>query len=143
AVLDRAEITVEVEDADRDRARTNDLHRPRRELIHRSHVDEGHYLTWNSSSRPAHSCGRGGPFARCSAAFKTPRPSTAPLMRIGALFGIPTSSSSSSLESSPTCVAVRPLTISVSIDVAAWLIAPRRPENLISSIVSPSSSNAT
>jgi hypothetical protein len=35
------------------------------------------------------------------------------------------------------------LTISISIDVAAWLIAQPRPENLTSSIVSPSSPNAT
>jgi hypothetical protein len=39
-VLDRAELTVQVEDAHGDRARTNDLHRPRRELIHRSNVDQ-------------------------------------------------------------------------------------------------------
>ena len=38
AVLDGAELAVEVEDADRDGARSNDLHRPRRELVHRSHV---------------------------------------------------------------------------------------------------------
>jgi hypothetical protein len=59
------------------------------------------------------------------------------------MFGIPTSSSSSSFDSSPTSVAVRPCTISVSIDVAAWLIAQPRPENLTSSIVSPSSPKAT
>ena len=40
-------------------------------------------------------------------------------------------------------LALRPWTISVSIDVAAWLIAQPRPENLISSIVSPSSPSAT
>ena len=42
-----------------------------------------------------------------------------------------------------TSAALRPSTISVSIDVAAWLIAQPRPENFTSSIVSPSSPNAT
>ena len=42
-----------------------------------------------------------------------------------------------------TSVADRPRTISVSIEVAAWLIAQPRPRNLISSIRSPSSPKAT
>ena len=42
-----------------------------------------------------------------------------------------------------TSEAERPFTISVSIEVAAWLIAQPRPSNLTSSIVSPSSPSAT
>ena len=57
--------------------------------------------------------------------------------------GIPISSSSSSLGSVATSVAERPLTISVSIEVAACEIAHPRPSNLTSSIVSPSSASAT
>ena len=45
--------------------------------------------------------------------------------------------------SAATSLALRPLIISVSIDVAAWLIAQPRPENFTSSIVSPSSPKAT
>jgi len=48
------------------------------------------------------------------------------------------------LRSSAISAAVRgPETISISIEVAAWLIAQPRPENLTSSIVSPSSPNWT
>ena len=57
--------------------------------------------------------------------------------------GTPISASSSSLSSVATSVAVLPLTISISIDVAACEIAQPRPENFTSSIVSPSSPNAT
>jgi hypothetical protein len=56
---------------------------------------------------------------------------------------MPISSSRSSFGMAATSLAFRPLTISVSIDVAAWLIAQPRPENITSSIVSPSSPNAT
>ena len=42
-----------------------------------------------------------------------------------------------------TSPAVRPFTISISIDVEAWLIAQPRPRKRTSSIVSPSSPNAT
>ena len=57
--------------------------------------------------------------------------------------GTPTSSSRSSLGSAATSLALRPLTSSVSIDVADWLMAQPRPENFTSSIVSPSSPKAT
>ena len=52
--------------------------------------------------------------------------------------GIPISSSSSSFGMAATSCAVRPLTRSVSIDVAAWLIAQPRPSKPTSSITSPS-----
>ena len=51
---------------------------------------------------------------------------------------MPISSSSSSFGIVATSSAVRPRTISVSIDVAAWLIAQPRPSNPTSSIMSPS-----
>ena len=41
-----------------------------------------------------------------------------------------------------TSWAVRPLTMSMSIEVAAWLIAQPRPWNLTSAIVSPSKATA-
>ncbi len=56
---------------------------------------------------------------------------------------MPISSSRSSFGSSATSVAVLPLTISISIEVEAWLIAQPRPSNMTSRIVSPSSSKAT
>ena len=96
----------------------------------------------SSSSKPASPSGSGVPFALCSATFSVVSPSSAHLRRTG-VSGIPISSSSSSLSSVATSVAVRPCTISVSIDVAACEIAQPRPENLTSSIVSPSSPNAT
>jgi hypothetical protein len=51
---------------------------------------------------------------------------------------MPTSSRSSSLDIAATSSAVRPFTISMSIEVDAWLIAHPRPRNLTSSILSPS-----
>ena len=57
--------------------------------------------------------------------------------------GMPTSSSNCSLGSSAISLAVFPFTISISIEVDAWLIAQPRPENLTSSTVSPSSPNWT
>jgi hypothetical protein len=63
-------------------------------------------------------------------------------MRTG-VSGMPISSSSSSRGSVATSCALRPLTISVSIDVAACEIAQPRPENFTSSIVSPSTPKAT
>ena len=80
--------------------------------------------------------------ARCSATLSTPSPSSAHLSRIG-VSGMPTSSSSSSFGRRAISSAVRPLTISISIEVEAWLIAQPRPENLTSSTVSPSSANWT
>ena len=41
-----------------------------------------------------------------------------------------------------TSCAVRPLTMSISIEVAAWLIAQPRPWNFTSAIVSPSKATA-
>jgi hypothetical protein len=64
------------------------------------------------------------------------------LRRIG-VNGIPISSSSSSFGISASSLAVRPFAMSTSIEVAAWLIAQPRPENLTSSIVSPSSPKTT
>ena len=64
------------------------------------------------------------------------------MSRIG-VSGIPISSSSSSFGSAAISSAFRPLTISISIEVEAWLIAHPRPENFTSSIVSPSSANGT
>ena len=52
--------------------------------------------------------------------------------------GIPISSRSSSFGIAETSCAVRPLTMSVSIDVAAWLIAQPLPSKPTSSITSPS-----
>src|SRR5512133_992888 len=142
AILDRAEAPGEVVDADRDLARVDDLDRAGRELLDRSDVDLGHapgYFS-SSSSRPAHSSGSGVPLARWSATLSTPRPSSAHLRRIG-VSGMPISSSSVSLGSTAISPAFRPLTISISIEVDAWLIAQPRPENFTSSIVSPSSSH--
>ena len=84
-----------------------------------------------------HSSGSGVPFALCSATLRTPSPSSAHLSRTG-VSGIPISSSSSSFGISATSCAVRPITRSVSIDVAAWLIAQPRPSNPTLSITSPS-----
>jgi len=50
-------------------------------------------------------------------------------MRTG-VSGIPISSSSASRDSEATSVALRPSTISISIEVAAWEIAHPRPEKL-------------
>ena len=82
------------------------------------------------------------PLALCSATLSVPRPSSAHLRRTG-VSGIPTSSSSSSFGSSAISVAVRPVTISVSIEVAACEIAQPRPERADSSIVSPSAAKRT
>ena len=56
---------------------------------------------------------------------------------------MPISSSRSSFGIAATSLAFLPLTISVSIEVAACEIAHPRPENITSSIVSPSSPKAT
>jgi hypothetical protein len=56
---------------------------------------------------------------------------------------MPISSSSSSRGRPATSIALRPRTISISIEVAACEIAQPRPLNLTSSIVSPSGSKAT
>ena len=91
---------------------------------------------------PDHSSGSGVPFALCNASFSVERPSSAHLSRTG-VSGIPISSRSSSRGSVATCIALRPFTISVNIEVAACEMAQPRPENFTSSIVSPSSLNAT
>ena len=44
AILDRAVLAAEVVDPDRDLPRMDELHRPRREVLHRAHDDLGHPL---------------------------------------------------------------------------------------------------
>ena len=82
------------------------------------------------------------PFPLCSASFSVVSPRIAHFRRTG-VSGMPISSSRSSLGIAATSLAFLPLTISVSIEVAAWEIAHPRPENITSSIVSPSSPKAT
>src|SRR5436190_22613100 len=91
-ILDPVELAVQVVDADGDRAGDDDLDRPRRQLLGGADVEPGQNYFSSSSSRPAHSCGSGVPFARCRAIFKTPTPSSAHWRRTGGT-GIPTSSS--------------------------------------------------
>ena len=94
------------------------------------------------SSPCVHSSGSGVPFDLCSATFSTPRPRIAHLSRTG-VSGIPISSSSSSFGIRATSSALRPTTISVSIDVAACEIAQPRPSKPTSEIVSPSKRSET
>src|SRR6185312_11101234 len=132
AILDREQLAVAVVDADRGPAERDDLRRAGPELVERGYVDLRHYpMVRSSPSMPRHSSGSGVPFALCKATLRTPRPRIAHLRRIG-VSGIPISSSSSSFGIVATSVAVRPFTISVSIDVAACEIAQPRPSNLTS-----------
>src|SRR5581483_3868927 len=141
AILDRVELSVEVVDADRDEPGVDDLHLARRQLLDRADVQLGHYLS-SSSSSSASPSGNGVPLPLCSASFSVVSPRIAHFSRTG-VSGIPISSSRSSFGIAATSLALRPLTISVSIEVAACEIAQPRPENITSSIVSPSSPNAT
>src|SRR6266571_1889281 len=141
-ILEREVLAAQVVDAEGDRARVDDLDRARQQLVHRTDVQQSHYLRSSSSAMPAHSSGSGVPFALWSASFSVERPSSAHFRRTG-VSGMPISSSSSSRGSVATSIALLPLTISVSIDVAACEIAQPRPENLTSSMVSPSSPKPT
>ena len=70
AVLERAVLAVQVVDAERDRARVDDLHRAGRQLLDRADVELRHSLLQLEVARaPAHSSGSGVPFALCSATF--------------------------------------------------------------------------
>src|SRR4029450_356002 len=141
AILDREVRPVEVIDADRDEPGRDDLHLARRKFLDRAHVELWHYVSSISSSS-AKPSGSGVPFPLCNATLSVVRPRIAHLSRTG-VSGIPISSSRSSFGIAATSLAFRPFTISVSIEVAACEIAQPRPENLTSSIVSPSSPKAT
>src|SRR5581483_10517901 len=138
AILERVELAVAVVDADRGPADRDDLRGAWAELGERRDVDLRHYLLerqvvahalpllWQRRS-----------LALCRATLRTPMPRMAHFRRIG-VSGMPISSSRSSFGIVATSEAVRPLTISVSIDVAACEIAQPRPSKEMSEMTSPS-----
>src|SRR6478736_679263 len=136
-VLECEELAVAVVDPDgEERPHLDDSHSARRKLHQRTDIDLGHsYPTKISPLEVPHSSGSGVPLDLLRATLSTPSPSSAHLRRTG-VSGMPISSSSSSLGIDATSCAVRPTTISVSIDVAAWLIAHPRPSKPTLSITS-------
>ena len=130
AVLDRVVLALEVVDAECDRARRGRLHLARRQLLDRADLQPGTVLEFQlvelgqargqrralrpCAARPSASSGRGARTSAAPASAGCRSPRAAPPCGIAA-----------------TSLAFRPLTISVSIDVAAWLIAQPRPENMI------------
>src|SRR5262249_45695887 len=139
-VLECVELTVAVVDTDREKTLDrNDADGAGRQLVEGADLQLAHSAQLSGISlaeRPHPSVGA-VPLERWSATLSTPSPRIAHLSRTG-VSGIPISSSSSSRSITDTSCAVRPLTRSVSIEVAAWEIAQPRPSKPTSSITSPS-----
>src|SRR6185312_8429151 len=131
AILDREQLACTVVNTYVVRLVLHELHRPRRQLLERSH---GHLTqrsavplrrAYGSKSRPCHSSGSGVPFERLSATFTTPSPRIAHFMRTG-VSRMPTSSRISSSSSATTRRAVLSLRRSIRRSEAACGTAPPR-----------------
>ena len=139
AILDRVQLPIRVEDADCEVALVDDPDCAGWELLGWDRRPE---LTRRSGdlelveSRPL--LGKRGSLRAVERNLEDAETENRALDANG-LSGIPISSRSSSVGIAATSPAVRPLTRSVSIEVAAWLMAQPRPSKRISSIVSPPS----